>query len=184
MHSDWWAIHHIYIEDLHFILKIKIHIGPCLNPHCSSPIAHSVLALTLLISTLPNNLPTTLNKLIPLELLHSHSSPFPFYRGTIHAPRQSKGTTPKSKFTFNSLTSHSNTSIPPFFKSSNPGALPDLISFTASLISTSDIALPFKSFKPQYLPIANYIDICLPDICRIQYLLKILVPSPQINTIT
>ena len=51
-------------------------------------------ALTLLISTLPNSYPTTLNKLIPLELLHSHSSPFPLYRGTIQAPRQSIGTTP------------------------------------------------------------------------------------------
>ena len=34
----------------------SIHPLPCLNPHCSSPIAHSVLALNLLISTLPNSL--------------------------------------------------------------------------------------------------------------------------------
>ena len=68
-----------------------MHPLACLNPHCSSPIAHSVPALTLLISTLPYNLPTTLNKLIPLELLHSHLSPFPLYRGTKHAPRQSIG---------------------------------------------------------------------------------------------
>ena len=127
-----------------------MHPLPCLNPHCSSPIAHSVPALTLLISTQPYNLLTTLNKLIPLEMLHSYLSPFPFYRGTIHAPRQSIGTTPILKLMFNSLTSHSNTAIPPFFKystgnTSSPGALRYFISFTASLTSTSDIILPFKS---------------------------------------
>ena len=67
----------------------SMHGLPCLNTHCSSPIAQSVPALTLLMSTLPNRLLTTLNKLIPLELLHSHLSPFPLYRGTIQAPRQS-----------------------------------------------------------------------------------------------
>ena len=39
----------------------SMHPLPCPNPHCSSPISHSVPALTILISTLPNNLPTTLN---------------------------------------------------------------------------------------------------------------------------
>ena len=39
----------------------SMHPLPCLNRHCSSPIALSVRALTLLISTLPYNLPTTLN---------------------------------------------------------------------------------------------------------------------------
>ena len=46
-------------------------------------------------------------------MLHSHLSPFPLYRGTIQAPRQSIGTTPISKLKFNSLTSHSNTAVPP-----------------------------------------------------------------------
>ena len=86
----------------------SMHPLPCLNPHCSSPIPHSVQALTLLISTIPNSLPTTLKKLIPLKLLHSHLSPFPLYRGTIQAPRQSIGTAPVSKLKFNSLTSHYN----------------------------------------------------------------------------
>ena len=127
-----------------------MHPLPCRNPHCSSSIAHSVPALTLLISTLKNSLPTTLNKLIPLELLHSHLSPFILHRGTIQAPRQSIGTTPISKLKFYSLTSNSNTAIPPFFKhstgnQSSPGALPDFISFIASPTSSNDIALSFKS---------------------------------------
>ena len=110
-----------------------MHPLPCLNPHRSFPIAHSVPALTLLIS-LPNSLPTTLNKLMSLELLHSYLSPCPLYRGTIQAPRQFVGITPILKLKFNSLTSHSNTAIPPFFKHStgnpsSPGALSDFIYF-------------------------------------------------------
>ena len=67
-----------------------------------------------------------------LELLHSHLLPFPLYRCTIQAPRQSIATTPTSKLKFNSLTSHYNTAIPPFFKHStgnpsSPGALPDFV---------------------------------------------------------
>ena len=42
----------------------------------------------------------------------------PFVQGSIQAPRQSIGATPKLKLKFNSLTSHSNTAIPPFFKHS------------------------------------------------------------------
>ena len=133
----------------------SMHPLPCLNPHCYSPIAHSVPALTLLISTLPNGLPTTLNKLIPLELLHSHLSPAPLYRGTIHAPRQSICTTPISKLQFISLTSRSNTAIPPFFKhfkgnQSSPGAFPDFISFTASPTTSNDIL--FHSYFPTAAP--------------------------------
>ena len=63
-----------------------------------------VHTLTLLISTLPNSSPTILNKLIHLELLHSHLCPFPLDRGTTQAPRQSIGTTPISRLKFNSLT--------------------------------------------------------------------------------
>ena len=63
-----------------------MHPLPCLNPHCSSFVSYSVPALTLFIYTLPDSLTTTLNKLIPLELLHSHLAPFPLYGGNIHAP--------------------------------------------------------------------------------------------------
>ena len=81
---------------------------------------------------------TTHNKLIPFELLHSYLPPFPLYRGTIHAPRQSIGTTPTSKHRFKGLTRHYFTAILPFVKHSTgypprPGALYDLISFIASL---------------------------------------------------
>ena len=58
----------------------SMHPLPFLNPHCSSPISHSVPALTLLISTLTYCSPTTLNTLIPLKLLHSHLSQFHSYR--------------------------------------------------------------------------------------------------------
>ena len=52
-----------------------------------------------------NHLAYSATQGIPLEMLHSHLSHFPLYRGTIHAPRQSIaiGTTPISKLTFNSL---------------------------------------------------------------------------------
>ena len=75
------------------------------------------------------------------------------YRGTIHAPCQFIGTTPISKPAFNSVTSHSNTAIPPYFKhstgnSSSPGALPDSISFTASLTLLPLTILLFHSNLP------------------------------------
>ena len=53
-----------------------------LNLHSSVPVAHSVPALTLLISTLSYSLPITLKNRISLELLDSCLSPFPLYRGT------------------------------------------------------------------------------------------------------
>ena len=76
-------------RELVSVLKVRIEPGD-LNPRPLTPesvtiptlprAAFSVPALSLLISTLPNSLPTTLNKLIPLELLHSHLLPFPLYR--------------------------------------------------------------------------------------------------------
>ena len=60
------------------------HPLPCLRPHCSSHIPHTVRAQFFIISTLPNNLPTTRNKLIPLELPHSYLSPSLLYIGTIY----------------------------------------------------------------------------------------------------
>ena len=91
---------------------VQLHPLPCLNPHFSSPIAHSVRAVTLLISILPYNLPTTRNKLIPLWLLHSHLSPFPLFSGTIHAPRQSLGATPINKTSVQQFIQYNNNNIP------------------------------------------------------------------------
>ena len=120
---------------------------PCPNPHCYTPIAHSVLALTHLISTRP----TSFNKLIPSSCYNNiyhpslctralymhHASPYRYIPNLKTDVQQSNS-------------SYSNTAIPPFFKpytgnSSNPGALPDFISFTASLTSSYDIAHSFKS---------------------------------------
>ena len=87
-----------------------MHPLPCLNPYWFYPIAHSVPALTLFINTLP------------LELVYL---PLPLFRGTIHLLREYIGTTPISKLALNSLTSYSNTAMPPFFKHSagNPSAM-------------------------------------------------------------
>ena len=60
----------------------SMHRLPYLKPQCTSHIAHSVPALTLWIRTLPYSLPTTHNKIIHFESLHSFLSPFPLYRGT------------------------------------------------------------------------------------------------------
>ena len=75
----------------------SMHTLPCLKPLCYSNISHSVPSLTLSISTLTYSLLTTLNKLIPLELLHSYLSLFLLYRSNIHAPRQSYRYCPRSK---------------------------------------------------------------------------------------
>ena len=79
---------------------------------------------------------------------------------------------------FNILTrlSHSNTATPTFLNIPQeiyPALEPYQISFTSS----NDIDISFKS-PNRASPIASHIDICLPDICHIQDLLKILCPFP------
>ena len=144
-----------------------------LNPYCSS-IPHFVPVLTLLISILPYILPTTLNKLIPLELLPTYLSPFPLYnQGHYTCTTSLHRYYPISKITFNCLFSHSNIAIPAFFKhstlnTSRLGALSDFISFTPSLTSSF-----CQLSKHWHLPITNYVYICFPDLFHIRYLLKI-----------
>ena len=121
-----------------------MHRLPCLNPHCSS--SQSVPALTLFINTIRYILPTTLNKLIILELLYSHYT----------------CNTPVRRYYPHITICRSNTAIPRFFQhytgnSSSPGALPDFISFTTFLTSSIDIAhlLPFL------LPLSILLIYCL-----------------------
>lgn len=71
-----FPIHNIHITHMPNIKNLVLMDSlPYVNPHRFSLIAQSVPSLTLPISTLPNNvpsLPTILNRLVPLELLHSN----------------------------------------------------------------------------------------------------------------
>ena len=168
----------------------SMHPRPRLNPRCSTPIAYSVPSQTRLISSWSNNLPTNSTNSYLLSC-YIHMSPSPLYRGTIHAPRQSIGITPKSKLKFNSQTSHSITAIPPFFKHftgnpSSPGALPDsfhslppLLPLTILLLFHSNLPTPVSAncqlhwyLPPRHLPSYSV------------HLWEILCPPPHHNTIT
>ena len=71
-----------------------MHPLPFLTPHCSPPVTHSVPAVTLLIITLPYNL--------PLSSCYNYiCHPSLCTWGTIQAPRQSKRYTPISKLPSN-----------------------------------------------------------------------------------
>ena len=105
----------------------SMHVRLRRNPYCNSPIEHSVPSLVLLISPLPCNLPTILNILILLDLLHSHLSLFLLDKSTIHSPSQSTGMLQYQKYIQVSVTmSHhllSNTAGKP----SMPRAFPAFI---------------------------------------------------------
>merc|ERR1712002_930005 len=100
---------------------------------------------------LPYTFPGILNKLIPLQFLHSFLSPFPLYNGTIIALTQSFGTLSSDTHTLHTLVSHSNTASPPHFNislviPSTPGDLPFFNFFTAFLTSSTPTSnTPFAS---------------------------------------
>merc|ERR1712002_351368 len=100
---------------------------------------------------LPYTFPGILNKLIPLQFLHSFLSPFPLYDGTIIALTQSFGTLSSDTHTLHTLVSHSNTASSPHFNislviPSTPGDLPFFNFFTAFLTSLTPTSnTPFAS---------------------------------------
>ena len=124
------------------------------------------------------SLPTTLNKPMLLELLHSHLSLSPLYMDTIDAPRQSTGTTLISKHMFDSLTNRSNTAPCHLTLNATLEIHPDLEHCQISFYSLMYFLYWYCSFifnSPNTDIFVSRLHLFrFPNIFRIQYLLKIL----------